>query len=181
MRGIIVKYNKEKGYGFIRSDQTDKDIYFHISNIENDRNISRKQEVEFKLKNNKKGPFAVSIIPGEKQIEPLRFFIGMIIIVLIVTMTILKIILSETSLFSIYFIAVSLTTFFIYSYDKDASQSDKLRVPEKVMHGLEFALGAPAALVSQKLFRHKTIKKSYQSRFRTILLLQFILLIWYFV
>jgi len=77
--------------------------------------------------------------------------------------------------FPSYLLAVNLTTFILYGYDKLISGTKMLRVPEKVLHLFALVFGSPAAFVAQKCFRHKTVKKSFQIWFVLIILLQSIL------
>jgi uncharacterized membrane protein YsdA (DUF1294 family) len=71
-------------------------------------------------------------------------------------------------------VAVNLATFVLYAYDKFAATSDWLRVPETALHVVALLGGTPAALAAQHLLRHKTLKRSFQSRFRLIVTVQVI-------
>jgi uncharacterized membrane protein YsdA (DUF1294 family) len=86
--------------------------------------------------------------------------------------------LPYVSLLSSYLIAVNCTTFLFYGYDKLVSSSNKIRIPEKILHLLAFAGGSPMALFAQHFFRHKVSKKSFQVIFWMILLLQAVVY-WY--
>ena len=57
---------------------------------------------------------------------------------------------------------MSLVTLIAYAIDKDAAVRGKRRIPEKFLHALEFFCGWPGAWLAQRLFRHKSSKKSYQ-------------------
>ena len=76
--------------------------------------------------------------------------------------------------FPSYLLAVNLTTFILYGYDKLISGT-KLRVPEKVLHLFALVLGSPAAFLAQRAFRHKTVKKSFRIVFNVTIILQSIL------
>jgi uncharacterized membrane protein YsdA (DUF1294 family) len=67
---------------------------------------------------------------------------------------------------------VNLATLLLYGYDKAVSGGTKLRVPENVLHLLAFVGGSPAALISQMIFRHKTVKPSFRRTFWLIVALQ---------
>ena len=66
--------------------------------------------------------------------------------------------------------ANGLATLFYYG-DKTAAQRGESRIPEAVLHMLELAGGWPAALLAQRVFRHKTVKASYRSAFRRMVTL----------
>ena len=71
-----------------------------------------------------------------------------------------------------YLIAVNAVTFLFYGFDKAIAGRGVLRVPEVVLHLLALVGGSPAALVGQKLFRHKTAKDSFQSAYWAVVILQ---------
>jgi uncharacterized membrane protein YsdA (DUF1294 family) len=60
---------------------------------------------------------------------------------------------------------LSVATFAIYGWDKRAAQAGRRRTPENTLHLLSLAGGWPGALVAQRLFRHKTRKRSFQVAF----------------
>ena len=51
LQGEIKWFNNKKGYGFIRPDQSDKDVFVHITALEKSgiRNISDGQKVSFEI------------------------------------------------------------------------------------------------------------------------------------
>ena len=64
-----------------------------------------------------------------------------------------------------WMVIVSLTTIRLYWLDKRAAEGHRWRVPEATLHLCELLGGWPAAFVAQRLFRHKTVKLSYQLTF----------------
>jgi len=74
-----------------------------------------------------------------------------------------------------YLISINLVTFLYYGFDKLIAGSESVRIPELVLHSLALAGGSPAGLLAQKLFRHKTIKTSFQIIYWAIVILQIIL------
>lgn len=67
-----------------------------------------------------------------------------------------------------WLVAVNVATFAFYAYDKRIAGGTWLRVPEAVLHGLALVGGSPAALLAQRLLRHKTVKPVFQRVFWTI-------------
>lgn len=61
IKGTIKFYNKDKGYGFIYSQITDKDYYFNIKNIKGGTEPKSGYEVEFIQENTTKGLAAINI------------------------------------------------------------------------------------------------------------------------
>lgn len=62
MKGKVVKFNKDKGYGFIKSED-DRDIFFHWSSIVMDgyKILNVGDEVEFEVAESERGPRANNI------------------------------------------------------------------------------------------------------------------------
>ena len=56
MKGKVIRFNKRKGFGFIKSDD-ERDIFFHYSSLvmEGFKDIAIDSEVEFDLEETDKG------------------------------------------------------------------------------------------------------------------------------
>lgn len=61
--------------------------------------------------------------------------------------------------------ALSLLTFLVYLYDKQAAKSGRRRTRENTLHLLALAGGWPGALIARKLLRHKTKKQPFRTVF----------------
>jgi uncharacterized membrane protein YsdA (DUF1294 family) len=68
----------------------------------------------------------------------------------------------------IYLILISAATYYCYWHDKRRAQKGGAPVSEASLHFLEFLGGWPAAYLAQQKLRHKTIKRSYQMTFWSI-------------
>jgi uncharacterized membrane protein YsdA (DUF1294 family) len=71
-----------------------------------------------------------------------------------------------------YLGGINLATACAYVYDKFAAVRGYGRIPERLLHVLAACGGSPAALVSQSVFRHKTIKRSFRMWFWAIFAVQ---------
>jgi uncharacterized membrane protein YsdA (DUF1294 family) len=81
-----------------------------------------------------------------------------------------------------YLAGVNLATFALYAYDKRVAGGGRLRVPEAVLHGLALLGGTPAAVLGQRLLRHKTVKASFRRVGWAIIVVQLALVgsgLWY--
>lgn len=73
----------------------------------------------------------------------------------------------------LYLVLINGLTFFLYWHDKRAAQRPGAsRVPEATLLMVGFLGGTPAALVAQRLLRHKTRKQSFQLKFWAITFVQ---------
>jgi len=61
-KGTIVRI-MDKGYGFIKTDASDKDLFFHMNELQNAEFDSLKEgdAVEFEITEGQKGPQAVNV------------------------------------------------------------------------------------------------------------------------
>ncbi len=58
-KGTVKFFNTEKGFGFIKHDDSNKETFVHVSGLIND--IKEGDSVEFDLKEGKKGLNAVNV------------------------------------------------------------------------------------------------------------------------
>ena len=59
MKGKVKFINEEKGFGFIKSKESPKDIFVHSSGLIDE--ICEEDLVEFDVSNNNKGPSAINV------------------------------------------------------------------------------------------------------------------------
>lgn len=63
------------------------------------------------------------------------------------------------------YIAMSICAFVTYSVDKSAAFEHKPRIPEPFLHLLGLLCGWPGAWLAQRVWRHKTVKRTFQISF----------------
>ncbi len=182
MKGIVILFDVEQGFGFIRPNGWDESVFVHISDVHNRETLKVGQSVQFEIENAAKGPRAKSVIPGKVQKSPYFIFSIAAFVIVICSIFYMR---HQYPLYGIwaYLIAVNVCTMIFYAYDKIISSTKSVRVPERVLHFLTLAGGTPAALLSQKMFHHKSIKRSFQIQFWVIVVIQLLVLflwIYYF-
>ena len=69
--GTVQWFSRVKGYGFIRPDGDEEDVFIHYSLIRGEgyRNLGRGQRVEFTMEDTPKGPQAVDVVGLEMEAE----------------------------------------------------------------------------------------------------------------
>jgi len=72
---------------------------------------------------------------------------------------------------------ISLAAFFTYGYDKAVAGRGVTRVPEVVLHALTLLGGTLGSCLGMQIFRHKTQKKSFQTIFWAIVIVQIVVII----
>ncbi|MEM7531207.1 MAG: cold shock and DUF1294 domain-containing protein [Chloroflexota bacterium] len=174
MNGVVVKFDTKKGFGFIRSDDFEQDIFVHVTSVRDKRPLVPGQQVEFDAKKTEKGLSAIDVIPGRKRQSPYMIY-GVLSGVLLIGLLILGAMYMHPVV--AYLVAVNITTFLIYGYDKFIAGRDVLRVPERVLHTLALIGGSPAGLLAQRVFRHKTIKSSFQLVYWAVVVVQVLVVV----
>lgn len=94
--------------------------------------------------------------------------------VVIVTLCTLLALRFEWPAWLAYITAINLVTLLGYAYDKSAAHAQWTRIPEWVLHFFALLGGSPAALLGQRLFRHKTVKRSFRIWFWIIVAAQIV-------
>ena len=74
-------------------------------------------------------------------------------------------------IFALYIAAICVLTFATYAKDKSAAMNNRWRVEERTLHFLALAGGWPAAIMAQRILRHKSRKPAFQRVFIATILL----------
>lgn len=175
MQGVVVKFDRDRGYGFIRTQEISQDLFVHIRSVRDRQYLVPGQRVDFEMEETNKGLAAVQVIPGKKRVSPYVLYGGISIFLTLAMM--IYMVLKGCNLWIGYFLSINLCTLLIYGYDKLIAKTSILRVPEWILHGVAIGGGSPAALLSQKIYHHKTIKRSFQLAYWTIVLFQIALIL----
>jgi CspA family cold shock protein len=59
-QGIIKFFNAEKGFGFIRHEQSEQETFVHVSGLKQE--VKEGDRVEFEIQEGRKGPVAVEVL-----------------------------------------------------------------------------------------------------------------------
>ena len=60
VNGKVDFFHDRKGYGFIVSDDSDEDVFFHMDDVDGP-DLNEGDEVEFDVESNPKGPRAANV------------------------------------------------------------------------------------------------------------------------
>ncbi|MBT5231058.1 MAG: DUF1294 domain-containing protein [Methylococcales bacterium] len=177
MKGIIVIYNTQRGFGFIRCRHFADDVFVHINQIAGKEEPTVGQQVYFTPTETEKGTEATEVRLGGKQTSPTLIFGFLAIVIITAGFYLLQERVAWYWL-TTYLVMINATTSLFYAYDKIISITAWLRIPEKILHLLALLGGSPAALLSQQIFRHKTAKKRFLLAYWIIVIIQLGLVYW---
>lgn len=61
--GIVVRFNKIKGYGFITPDQGGNEVFVHFSEVQTEgyKELKEGQKINYVLKQGERGEFATQV------------------------------------------------------------------------------------------------------------------------
>jgi uncharacterized membrane protein YsdA (DUF1294 family)/cold shock CspA family protein len=186
-QGRIIKWNNDKGFGFIAPNGGGEQVFVHISAFSNrQRRPNESVIVTFELGADERGrpraanvafvgekakpsnPIGTSLFPSILAIGFL-FFIGAAVLSGKLPLTILWL-----------YLFASAVTFIAYFLDKAAAEKGHWRTLESTLHLFSLVGGWPGALIAQRSFRHKTAKESFQTVFWVTAILNSIALGWLF-
>ena len=74
MKGVVVKYNQSRGFGFVRTSESEKDIFVHIKSVKNATRLETGQAVNFDIEETDKGLAAVNVSVGGGRKSPFIIF-----------------------------------------------------------------------------------------------------------
>jgi uncharacterized membrane protein YsdA (DUF1294 family)/cold shock CspA family protein len=171
-QGKITKWNDEKGFGFVLTNDGKRETFVHISAFK-DRSTrpQTSQLISYEIIKDASGreqaanaSFVKANRKTSTQGEPhdfsYSFFAFMLLMTAFVVERTVNGFLPVEYLF--VFLMANLIAFLYYYMDKTAALKGAWRKSEDSLHLLSLIGGWPGAYIAQKLFRHKTKKASFQ-------------------
>ncbi|PME35205.1 hypothetical protein BCV39_19405 [Vibrio sp. 10N.286.55.E10] len=161
MKGQIVEWNDNKGYGFISSAGGELRVFFHISSVKN-RGYRPKltDSVSYDVTEDNKGRLnAKNVVVQGVNGFPFTVLFGFSFLVAAITSVVLF--KGELLLIPLYLL-MSIFTYLMFAWDKQAAQGGAWRTSENTLHLLSLLGGWPGALLAQFQLRHKSRKQPFK-------------------
>ena len=180
----MTRWIEDKGFGFIRPDDSGKDVFVHIRDF---GGISRQPKVgdviRYQPAHDGAGKYRAADVsiegvsrlptgrPVRKAVSPSKGnspsrHRGVIFVVIFGCVIGGLTVLGKVPIVIpfIYFI-VSCCTFIVYAFDKSAAMGNRWRTKESTLHLLGAMGGWPGALIAQRMFHHKSKKAEFLAAF----------------
>ena len=177
-KGVLTKWNHDKGYGFITPVGEKKEIFVHISEFQG--RPLQYDKISFTLTKDKSGrDCAIDAVKFNKatlnsetkktnKINILAILVIPIFYLILFYFTQIK----GVELYIIpYYVLVSAFTYYMYSEDKDFAQNGNWRISESTLHFLSIFGGWTGAIIAQNILKHKSSKTSFKIIFFITILL----------
>ncbi|SHO57010.1 DUF1294 domain-containing protein [Vibrio quintilis] len=179
MKGKIVEWHDEKGYGFIAVADQERRIFLHVSELKHQGlRPGLNDQVSFETCEDKRKRLrAVNVsVTSVKAIPPTVLFGCSFLVFACVSPLTLH---SHLFLIPLYLV-LSLFTWLMYAWDKKAAQLGQWRTAENSLHLLALAGGWPGALLAQHQLRHKSRKQPFKTILWLTVLLNITAFCWTF-
>jgi uncharacterized membrane protein YsdA (DUF1294 family)/cold shock CspA family protein len=185
LAGRITDWNDERGFGFVAPNGGGDRAFVHVNAFQ--RGSRRPVEgdlISYLPARDAKGRLQARDIRFAGQriqtpAPPSRFpraAVGLGVLGLLAAGAALKLL---PLLLAAAYLVPSLVAYAMYWMDKGAAQNGLRRIPESSLHLAGLLGGWPGALVAQQQFRHKTVKRSFQTAFKATVVINVIAMGWF--
>lgn len=177
VKGTLKKWNDERGFGFLETDETGAEVFVHIKSFaprgarpqigeayffdiapgsagkRRATNVERVQAARARMAVGRDSPrrrtsAALLAIPVFVFVYGVAFYLW-----------------KPPGWIALVYLIASVATFLVYALDKRAARLGRWRVKEGTLHAFALAGGWPGALLAQQFLRHKSAKVQFLTVF----------------
>lgn len=185
--GRMIKWNDDRGFGFITPNGGGQQVFVHIKSFTNRRRRPVENEiVSYELNTDAKGRTQADRVVFVSERTSSDAASGWSIILILFATGFVAFVAGSAFVGKLplavsgLYMAASTVAFIAYALDKSAAKNDQWRTPETTLQVFGLLGGWPGALVAQRLLRHKSRKLSFQITFWTTVVLNCSALGWLF-
>jgi uncharacterized membrane protein YsdA (DUF1294 family)/cold shock CspA family protein len=163
LSGTVSSLDRTRGFGFLRSDDSERDIFFSLSDLPpQHQDIGVGSALRGKVTQTPKGPRLVSItVISSSTVSPHVIFGGLAVLISLALASAVAMNFEVTPLVA-WLIGINCGAIFFMGLDKSLARSASLRTPETVTFVMALLGGSPGVLLGIHVFRHKTRKAAFQ-------------------
>lgn len=172
LQGTITQWNDERGFGFISWHGDESVVFVHVKAFSGrPRRPQVGDIVSYEIAKGRNGKSRAEKVrysarsrpPGQLEKKPKTGPLPIVFTLFFVIFIIFAACLGRISwLVVLAYLAVSVMTFFVYSWDKSSARLGKWRTSESTLHLMALAGGWPGGLAAQRFLRHKSSKQEFQ-------------------
>lgn len=170
LRGKLIKWNDDRGFGFITPIRGGRQVFVHIKAFANQhRRPIGNEFVTYEIVSDDTGRLRAEHVEfmGDDSVSAAEgWTIALTIALLFLMFVGVSVYIGQLpfGILALY-VVVSVISFIVYYQDKSAAQQNQWRTGEGTLILLGVLGGWPGAFVAQQLFHHKTKKRSFQIAF----------------
>jgi cold shock CspA family protein/uncharacterized membrane protein YsdA (DUF1294 family) len=169
-QGVVVSFDEDRGFGFIRTPDATEDVFVHVSAIEGGGGLRPGQRVRFRVEPSDRGPRAVRVIPGTVGLTPaLTAVLGVLGFIVVATIGLATIGVPWPLG---WLVLVNVATLAVWAWDKYRAVRNGRRVPEAGLLGLAAIGGSVGAWIGVGWLGHKRRKSTFVLTLSAITALQ---------
>ncbi len=178
LKGKVIKWQNDKGFGFIQPINGMPDVFFHENLL---LNQSRRpvvgDEVSFEITTNPERKQRAERILFRGERDPIKVdnffdvFYSSLSFLFLICIGVLVFLKKMNTTILILYLLLSCLTFLIYRQDKIKAKNAEWRTPENKLHFFSLIGGWPGALIAQRKLHHKSRKLSFQIVFYVTVIL----------
>ena len=173
-RGVIVSFDEERGFGFIRAPGFSEDVFVHISAVVGNDHLRPGHRVQFVAEGSNRGPRAVRVWPGGMGLPPA--LASAVTLIAAVAATSAGLVWLGTPWGVGWLVPINLSTLAVWAWDKHRAARDGRRVPEAALLGLAAIGGTLGAIVGVLALHHKRRKSRFIAGLGAITIVQVVLI-----
>lgn len=183
-QGKIIKWNGDKGFGFVVPAGGNQPVFAHARGFFNrQRRPLVGALVSYELGSDAQGRCcATGLRYADEKATSIQLRISIVPVLWALVFSVLLAVMAWSGrlpmILAVAYLAISLMTFAAYALDKNAAKSNRRRTPENTLFLFGLAGGWPGAIFAQQLFRHKSNKREFQTIFWLTVLLNCGVLVW---
>lgn len=184
-KGKLIKWNKDKAFGFIAPNDGRSHVFIHKSDFANRQRTPKINDViTFSITKDREGRYCAcgATFSGEKlkkkqpnNASKFSLYLALIFLTAIISAFYLGYFPQKLMLI---YCGLSAITFVTYAYDKNKAQHNAWRTQERTLHLLALAGGWPGAALAQQYLRHKSAKQAFRNIFWATVMINLAIFLW---
>lgn len=187
-KGKITEWKDQQGFGFIQPSMGAAKVFVHIKSFNNKNRRPKENEIiTYSLVKDTSGKTHAEAVlfSGEKltksKTKQIRVWPYILIAAFFALLGLLCLSAALPVTVLWLYTILSVISFFAYIIDKSSAEKNRWRTKERTLQILALFGGWPGALLAQRIIRHKSSKKPFLVLFWLSVVVNCILLAWFYV